>query len=191
MFRRNVAVTGFSFGFVSSVDGTPVLSGSPVGFITKDGGAQASLTNALTHLGNGQWVVNLTQTEMNADMIGLAFILSGAVPVYFTIRTVPEVGALADINAVSGSTTRALNFGAGTDTEVRGTIQGGSTASSFVTDLTPTTTNYYVGRSIAFRTGNLIGQAMPIIAYNGTTKAVTVTNPTNLVPGSGDTFVIL
>ncbi len=86
-FVKNTAVTGFVFEMIKADDGSAITSGTVNGYITKDGGSQASLTNTPTHVGNGQWKVNLTAEEMNADCIGLLFTHTSAVPVHFTIKT--------------------------------------------------------------------------------------------------------
>lgn len=88
-FRRGVAVTGFPFGMVSATDGSAIVSGAVTGYVTKDGGTQAALGDTATHEGNGQWSINLTASEMDGDYVGLLFTHASAVPVHFTIRTVP------------------------------------------------------------------------------------------------------
>ena len=65
-----------------------------------------------------------------------------------------------------------------------------ATTTSFVTDLTETTDDHYIGLTIKFTTGNLAGQGTDITDYNGTTKAVTVTALTE-APANGDDFIIL
>ena len=91
-FIKNTAVNGFAFEMINKTDGSAITSGTVNGFIIKDGGSQASLTNTPTHVGNGQWKVNLTSAEMNADCIGLLFTHTDAVPMHFTIKT--EHGAI-------------------------------------------------------------------------------------------------
>ncbi len=86
-FVKNSAVAGFAFEMIKAADGSAITSGTVNGYITKDGGSQASLTNTPTHVGNGQWKVNLTASEMNADCIGLLFTHTDAVPMHFTIKT--------------------------------------------------------------------------------------------------------
>ncbi len=88
-FKKNNAVTGFSFALVNKTSGSAVTSGTVNGYISKDGGAQGSLANNPAHKGNGQWSINLTAGEMNADVIGLLFVHTDAVPVHFTIKTEP------------------------------------------------------------------------------------------------------
>lgn len=88
-FRRGVAITGFPFGMVDASDGSAITSGTVTGYVTKDGGGQAQISDTPTHEGNGQFTVNLTATEMDGDMVGLLFTHASAVNVHFTIRTVP------------------------------------------------------------------------------------------------------
>jgi len=86
-FKKNTAVTGFVFEMIKAADGSAITTGTVNGYITKDGGSQASLTNTPTHVANGQWKVNLTAAEMNAETIGLLFTHTDAVPMHFTIKT--------------------------------------------------------------------------------------------------------
>lgn len=86
-FIKEKAVNGFVFEMIKAADGSAITTGTVNGYITKDGGSQASLTNTPTHVGNGQWKINLTAAEMNADCIGLLFTHTDAVPMHFTIKT--------------------------------------------------------------------------------------------------------
>lgn len=86
-FLKGVAVTGFTFLVLHAGNGTAITSGTVTGKITKDGGTQGAVAGSFVHEGNGQWSVNLTATEMDADVIGLTFLHSSAVPVYKTLRT--------------------------------------------------------------------------------------------------------
>jgi hypothetical protein len=86
-FLKGVAVTGFTFLLLDAGNGTAITSGTVTGKITKDGGTQGAVAGSFVHEGNGQWSVNLSATEMDADVIGLTFLHSSAVPVYKTLRT--------------------------------------------------------------------------------------------------------
>jgi hypothetical protein len=44
-----------------------------VGTVSKDGGAFAALTNAISEMASGMYKVDLTQAEMNADVVSLKF----------------------------------------------------------------------------------------------------------------------
>jgi hypothetical protein len=71
---KNVALSNFQFFIVLSSDHVSAASGKTItGTISKDGGTFAALTNAISEIGNGMYKVNLTQTEMNADVVTLKF----------------------------------------------------------------------------------------------------------------------
>ena len=86
-FLKGVAVTGFTFVVLNATNASAVTTGTVTGKITKDGGTQGAVAGSFVHEGNGQWSVNLTATEMDADIIGLTFLHTDAVPVYKTLRT--------------------------------------------------------------------------------------------------------
>ena len=86
-FLKGVAVTGFTFVMLNKDDGSAITSGTVTGKITKDGGTQGAVAGSFTHEGNGQWSVNFTAAEMNADVIGLTFLHTSGLPVYKTLRT--------------------------------------------------------------------------------------------------------
>ena len=90
---KNQTVAGFTFLLLDKSSGAPITSGSVSGYVSIDGGEQAALTGAISHLGNGQWVVDeITAEEMNGDVIGLLFLHGDAVPVHFTIDTETPLG---------------------------------------------------------------------------------------------------
>jgi len=86
-FLKGVAVTGFTFVLLNATSTSAITTGTVTGKINKDGGTQGAVAGSFVHEGNGQWSVNLTATEMDADVIGLTFLHSSAVPVYKTLRT--------------------------------------------------------------------------------------------------------
>jgi len=86
-FLKGVAVTGFTFVLLNASDGSAITSGTVTGKITKDGGTQGAVAGSFVHEGHGQWSVNFTATEMDADVIGLTFLHSSAVPAYKILRT--------------------------------------------------------------------------------------------------------
>ena len=87
LFPKALAVTGYTFALVAVSNGAAITSGTVTLKITKDGGTQGTLSGSATHEGNGQWSINLTSTEMDADVVGLAITHASAVPVYKTFRT--------------------------------------------------------------------------------------------------------
>jgi hypothetical protein len=86
-FKKNTAVTGFTFTLIKRSDGTGITNGTVNGYRSIDGGNQAGLTNSPMHIANGQWKVNLTAAEMNGEIIGLLFTHTDGVNVHFTIKT--------------------------------------------------------------------------------------------------------
>ena len=91
-FEKGKAVVGFPFEMIDKY-GDPITTGVVSGFITKDGGTQEALSMVPAHEGNGQWSVNLSANEMNADIVGLLFIHDGGsfVPQHFAIKTIVEL----------------------------------------------------------------------------------------------------
>ena len=77
-FQKNVALNNFTALMVLSADHvTPATGKSVTGYILKDSGAFVSFSNSVAEVGNGIYRVNLTQAEMNADFVTLAFMASG------------------------------------------------------------------------------------------------------------------
>ncbi len=98
-FKKNTAVTGFPFALVSATDGSPITTGTVTGYVTLDGGTQATIAGSATHEGNGQWSINLTAGEMNGDIVGLLFTHASAINVHFTIKTDTKI--VSDLNDLS------------------------------------------------------------------------------------------
>ena len=73
---KNVALPKFDFYMVLSSDGRTAATGKTItGEISKDGGAFAGITNAITEVSNGMYKIasGFTQAEMNADVVTLKF----------------------------------------------------------------------------------------------------------------------
>ena len=86
-FRKGLALTGYTFVLVNKATGAAITSGSVTTKITKDGGTQGTTSNSAAHEGNGQWSINLTATEMDADIVGLAITHTDALTLFKTIKT--------------------------------------------------------------------------------------------------------
>lgn len=71
-FPRGVAVTAYKVQLTNS-DGTPHTTGTPTVVITKDDGAQTPATNTPTHLGGGEWSLDLTASERDAKITSIQF----------------------------------------------------------------------------------------------------------------------
>lgn len=91
-FEKGKAVEGFPFEMIDK-SGDPITTGTVTGYITKDGGTQEPISMVPVHEGNGQWSVNLSAAEMNADILGLLFTHDGGnyVPQHFTIKTIVQL----------------------------------------------------------------------------------------------------
>jgi hypothetical protein len=95
MFKKNTAVTGFPFTLISATDGSAITTGTPVGYVTLDGGTQTAIGDVSpVHEGNGQWTFDLTSGEMNGDVVGFLVIHASAVNAHFTIPTDDEITAI-------------------------------------------------------------------------------------------------
>lgn len=75
---KNVARANFPFKMVDSTDHvTPETGATVTAQISKDGGAFASMTNSVTEISGGWYEIDITQAEMNADVIVLKFTATG------------------------------------------------------------------------------------------------------------------
>ena len=76
---KNVALSNFPFKMVDATDfATPETGLTVTATISKDGAAFGACTNAAAEIANGWYKINLTQAEMNADVIALKFSAAGA-----------------------------------------------------------------------------------------------------------------
>ena len=99
---KNTSGQHISFIAIATADGSPVTTGTPVVYLSKDGQAQATSSNVATHLGNGVWALDLTQAETNADNLSAVMVLANAVNAF--AQAFPYV--LADFKAnVAGLST--------------------------------------------------------------------------------------
>jgi hypothetical protein len=193
--------------FVDQADGvTPEtgLAGSMTVKLSKGAGTLAARNSAtaIAHDADGYYTVELNTTDTSTTGRLQVSVVSAAshLPVLQNYTVLPanvfdsliNGGDLlqVDLQEVNGDSTSADNLEAGGETLVLGTIGTGSTATVFVTNLTEVTNDPYKGAMVCFRTGTLAGMRLRITAYNGSTKALTVTAVTSDAPLNGDTFVI-
>jgi hypothetical protein len=169
----------------------------------KDGaGAWTSLpiTDTATEIGStGVYEIDLTASELNHDLVFIKFSVSGAADTAYLFNMVnnsyvadavwdePQSGH--NTNGTTGKALRRIYEGL---VSVEGEVNDVSaTTTSFITNLTETTTSHYGDLTIVFLSGTLQGQARLISLYNGTTKTLTVTPALTEAPANGDSFVIL
>lgn len=67
----------------------------------------------------------------------------------------------------------------------------GNSTTTFKTDLTSATDDFYKDSWFTFRTGNLANQTKKISAYNGATKIITVSTPYTATPNNGSIGVVV
>ena len=113
---------------------------------------------------------------------------------------VPTVGQVADAvwdealsgHNLAGSTGKAIRqVKEGTITIEAAIDDTSATTTSFVTNLTESTTSFYSNKIMVFISGSLSGQARIITNYNGTTKAITLEEALTSAPADGDEFLVL
>lgn len=87
---KNVALSNFPFLMVDATDlNTPETGLTVTATISKDGGAFAACTNAVSEISNGLYKITLTSTEMNADVVILKFTATGAAQRTIVLLTQP------------------------------------------------------------------------------------------------------
>ena len=101
-YLKNTAGQYLHFTLINASDGSAITSGTVTGYRTIDGGTQASVSGTITHKGNGQWQLALSQADTNGDEIGYLFTHTNGIPVSITIVTdTLKVGSLSIPTAVS------------------------------------------------------------------------------------------
>lgn len=168
--RRNDALT-ISFPLVDSNNrptrytGLTLVAGDCK--ISKDGGSFSNTTNLPTEVSAGRYSLALTATEMDADWVHIYVSKSGYVDDW----------------------DQAL----GTSGNPTGTVvtNGGNTGTTFCTDLSSSTTDFWKDCLLLFTTGSLAGQVKKITAYNGSTKFVTISGSYTAAPSNTDRFILV
>lgn len=85
--KKGVAFPNFSFIMLGSTSQTPIEMLTVYGFISKDGGAFAALTNSVAEISDGWYKVDLTAGETDCNVFALNFTALGADPQCATIPT--------------------------------------------------------------------------------------------------------
>ena len=135
--------------------------------VSKDGASFANTTNLPTEIGtSGRYSVVLTSSETDASWVMVKIERSDIQP--------------WDIAMATGG-------------HPSGTVvaDGGNTATTFKTDLTEGTTDYWKDVLILFTTGTLLGQVRKVVTYDGTTKFVTLSSALTSTPTAGARFVLV
>lgn len=134
--------------------------------------------------------------------------LGGSVPGSATIGTVTTTTTATNLtNApTSGDFTAAMktSLNASTPASIQGSTgnpganptgsvvsNGSNSATTFKTDRTEGTNDYWKDALLLFTSGSLVGQVKKITAYDGTTKFVTFSAGFTGAPGAADTFQLV
>jgi hypothetical protein len=92
MFKKNTAYPGFLIGcFIATSDGSEVTSGVPICKRILDGTAGPCVNAASYDATAGGWKIDLAAADLNGNVVGLIFKLTGCQPRTFTIKTVTGV----------------------------------------------------------------------------------------------------
>ncbi len=134
--------------------------------ISKDGGAFASTTNTPTELADGVYWLTLTAAETDA--------------------------LVYHVRVIKATATR-YDFTSGTHGMPSGTVvvNGGNTATTFLTNRTETVDDYWKDSLLVWTTGGLIGQVKKVSAYTGSTKFITLSSAFTAAPSTGDQFILV
>lgn len=85
---KNASLDNFEFVMILSSDHvTPAESKTVTATISKDGGNFTSCANSVSHISAGMYKINLTQAEMNANILSLKFTAIGCDTRFITIKT--------------------------------------------------------------------------------------------------------
>lgn len=168
----------------------------------KSGGTSAVDISARswTHIGNGQYRVTLTTSDV--DTAGSMLIhahISGARPVWHEFNVLAETAydAMISGSALPSNMTQVVGNGTAATLAAFGflglknfTVGSGSTTTRIVTNLTEAQSGHWAGGTVVFISGTLAGQRASISDYNGTTKELTISALTQ-APSNGDNAVIV
>ncbi len=132
---KNTANQYITFGAIAVADGLPVTTGTPAVYLSKDGGAQATSSNTATHVGNGLWQLELTQSETNADHLGAAMVLANAVNAFaqvypLTLSDFKSDATATNQTAISNAIAALNDFDPNSDTVANVTTVGTCTSNS-------------------------------------------------------------
>lgn len=131
-----------------------------------------------------------TAAENRAEMDSNSTQLAAIVADTNELQTDDVPGLIAALNDFNPATDRVLLDKTDAMRIASAVNDASASNTAFVTDLTETTNDHYVGRTVIFTSGALLGQASTIAGYDGTTKTLTVTALTE-APADNDTFEIV
>jgi len=161
--------------------------------ISKDNGTFTDCSNEATQLAtsSGMYYLDLTQTEMNADVVAIIVKSTEGKTTPIVLYPAEPADIPVDAQAISGSTNAADRMEASILTVVSGTAQTGTLSTTQMTsNVSEATDDHFNGRIIIWTSGALINQATNITDYTGSGGLFTFTAVTE-VPQNGDTFIVV
>lgn len=212
LLKQSTAVTVKVGPFLDATDGVTAetaltLSQSDCILFKNNGaGAQKNDTSSATHDTGGVYGVPFNTTDTGTlGPLKLLINESGALPVWdewmvvnanvFDSLVAGSDKLQVDTDEIDGSATNATKLGASIGSTVTGTSDNtgftGTTTEMEASDITEATANHFVGRTINFNGGALLGQSTVCTAYSlsGGRGHFTFTALTEAVP-NGSTFSI-
>jgi len=168
--RKNKAFT-LSFAAIDPTSRPSRYSGASFSAgdsqLSKDGASFSNTTNLPAEIGStGRYSLTLTAAELDCDHAHIKV----------TNASIDDVDLAY---ATGGQPTGAV------------VTDGSNTSSTFKTDLSEATNDYWKDALLLFTSGSLIGQVKKISTYDGTTKFVTLSAALTGTPSSGDRFVLV
>jgi hypothetical protein len=135
--------------------------------ISTDGTSFTNTTNLPSELAStGRYSLALTAAEMNCSWVHIMIVKAN----------------MDDID---------IFFGTGGYPGTSVGTSGSNTATSFLSNFTEATDDYWKDSLLLFTSGTLAGQLKKVSAYNGTTKFITVSSAFTGIPSSGDRFILV
>lgn len=130
-----------------------------------------------TGWGTGYYTIAVSETTNNT---------SGNMSLYVGDYDLQSIGST--LNAVSSNMDILIGAFIVTQSAVN---DASATTTSFITDLTNSTNDFYNNSVLTFTSGNLNGQVRRISDYNGATKTITLDPALTSAPANNDTFTIV
>lgn len=165
--------------------------------------------NDLTEEVSGFWKADVTENVAGKHRVivmdGSSRAFSGYIEMANTTETYRATDNYADLdsaNQVWNASASDFNAGGTFGKFLRQIKEGvvsveasvndaSATTTSFITTLTEASDSHYSDLTVAFISGNLVGQSRIVSSYNGTTKTLTFDEGWSEAPADGDDFIIL
>jgi len=102
MYLKNTAGQYLGFALINATNGSALTGATVTARLSIDGGAQATVTGTVSELGNGQYLLAMSQADTNGNDITFLFTATGAVPVQQTIVTEASTSYRSQAQYITG-----------------------------------------------------------------------------------------